>query len=88
MPDACGRLPDPPPDRLDTASAALIDPRARAARLVLALAARQPAALRAEALTMPPERCWTLTQRDRPPRPGHRPGAGVGSARLPAPTRS
>lgn len=57
------------PDRLlDDARAdlaALVAPLARTARLLLLLDERQPDALRAEALTMPPERLfWTLTQLD------------------------
>jgi hypothetical protein len=43
----------------------MIQPLARAARLVLLLDERQPDDLRAEALTMPAERLfWTLTQLD------------------------
>ena len=44
---------------------AQIDPLARAARVVLLLDERQPDALRAEAITMRPERLfWTLSQLD------------------------
>ncbi len=44
--------------------AAVVEPIARAARLVLVLDEDQPDALRAEAITMPAERLfWTLTRK-------------------------
>jgi hypothetical protein len=58
-------MPDRPSDDVRADLAALIDPLARAARLVLLLDERQPDTLRAEAIVMRPERLfWTLTQLD------------------------
>src|SRR5262245_29780656 len=58
-------MPDRPSDDIRAELAALIDVLARAARLVLLLDERQPDAVRAAALAMPPERLfWTLTQLD------------------------